>query len=142
MREHKHRGKREDNGEWIYGYLHVIDTYGHGYTGKAIQQQFGTARPFSVRVIDETVGEYTGLHDKNGKEIYEGDILKYHFKSLTNDPEICKERIAPVYWNEFRATWAVKDGKLCNSDLFNYVQNGNVTKVIGNVHQNAELMEG
>lgn len=76
MRDYEFRGKRLDTGEWIYGFVHVIDTCGHGYTGTAIQQQFGTQRPYSIRVDKETVGQFTGLYDKNEVKIYDGDIVE------------------------------------------------------------------
>lgn len=96
----------------------------------------------SVSMKEVHLMQYTDLEDKNGKEIYDGDIIKYNFKSLSLDKSINRDRISSVFWQNFRAIWAVKDNKSCNSDLFRYVQNGNVVEVIGNIHEKLELLEG
>lgn len=89
MIEYKFRGKRVDNGEWVYGKLFFLDNPDFysilpvgGLAFPEVSTESETGRCLSetgryliepIEVIPETVGQYTGLHDKNSVEIYEDD---------------------------------------------------------------------
>lgn len=143
MREILFRGKREDCGEWKLGSLcemfdgyHICDTY-------------GTAD----RVIPETVGQYTGLTDKNGNKIFEGDIVKAqgfervmlkHW-GMKDDADYLQDKpeyeLYQIKFNEGKFqlfTFRNESGA-----ILNWGQNGDATtlEVIGNIHDNPELLE-
>lgn len=134
MREIKFRGKRLDNGEWVFGdfirhyenqrRFIACDQLAYTYT------ECGISRLVSehfCEVDTATVGQYTGLKDKDGREIYEGDIVNCW------GGECCQG-----YW-EFNDTIAV-------NDIRDYVISGILGEseyidVIGNVYDNPELLE-
>mgnify|MGYP001431546297 CR=1 FL=1 len=124
MREIKFRGKRLDDGEWVKGYL-----VKYGFTGKEkyyIVPSYASDL-YAMEVDAETVGEYTGLKDKNGKEIYEGDI----WKSSENGVEC----IGVVEYHD--CAFKVKYSH--TSELLGFaVRYG---EVIGNIYSNPELLE-
>lgn len=76
--------------------------------------------------------QYTGLKDKHGKEIYEGDIVKFHYKRVIY-------KIGPVVWNDMFGSWDID----C-TDFVAYKSLGkfnSVSEVIGNIYENPELLE-
>jgi hypothetical protein len=78
------------------------------------------------------VMQYTGLKDKNGKEIYEGDILYIDWKDSRYSPHINKY---PVAWNTKNACWDLHEGGSPQNDAKKYME------VVGNIYQNPELLE-
>lgn len=143
MREIKFRGKSLRTGKWVYGSL---VRYGDGrveiYTPINPRDE-NSLRAWLEEVDPATVGQYTGLKDKNGKEIYEGDIVRYTFDnpdSVLATENGLKVRTDKIFWQEWRASFAI-GCELTNNDLFRYVRNGNRVEVIGNIHDNPELLE-
>ncbi|WP_270396254.1 YopX family protein [Mediterraneibacter massiliensis] len=171
-REILFKAKRLDNGEWVEGYytqlpkpsiavsiltngeLCAEDVSDYIIVNKVKQHNnFSNSFPLEIveceqyEIAPETLCQFTGLTDKNGKMIWENDIVRYTFDypSVTATENGLKERISSVFWSEWRGSWAVyadeRKGKGMNNDLFKYARNGNTVETIGNIFDNEDLLE-
>ena len=133
MREIKFRGKRIDNGKWVYGgYSFCEKDNTHWITVMGLDHISHIG--WHQEVVPETVGQFTGLLDGNGKEIYEGDILKNVLNIMVDH-----EPFEIVFDNDMGCwCWADAEG---NIDPF-YSSIAKNSVVIGNIHDNPELLEG
>ena len=138
MRDILFRGKRVDNGEWIEGcLLRVYVRVCRGvyqpreYAIQSVEEWI--APPF---VVPETVGQYTGLTDKNGKKIFEGDICKTYFESYTHS----WEEVGVVA--EFCGAYGIEsaEGKHFRAFINKSVY-ARSHEVIGTIYDNPELLE-
>lgn len=135
MREILFRGKRVDNGEWVYGY-YCPCVFGSFPAEPAIidADELKKGRWAPVRVIPETVGQFIGVTDKNGKKIFEGDIIK--------DKEL--PGIYMIDYNEDLMKYAFlyyhKELKNLYCGGFVSKTDGKSIEVIGNIHNNRELL--
>ena len=130
MREILFIGKREDNGEWIEGSLFTGDN------GEC-EICYGTPRVrITYEVIPETVGQFTGLYDKSGTtKIFEGDIV--HCVSATDEADM----VVIFEDGEFRMVRCERY-KVYISGWGFYAIRCFDKEIIGNIHDNPELLEG
>jgi uncharacterized phage protein (TIGR01671 family) len=166
MREILFRGKRKDNGEWVYGYYselpigslgatifagsdeiicedtasYIISVFSKQHSNFSFGNPLEVVEAETYEVDRETIGQYTGLTDCKGNKIFEGDILK----CLTDD------FVGTVIYNKNTASFIVEI-KNSNSEFFHYssLNKGDITRPlqlqetesVGNIHDNAELLE-
>ena len=154
MREILFRGKRLDNGEWVYGSFIQVEHEDGSFTTAIFQKKDAGG---DAEVSPATVGQYNGLTDKNGVNIFEGDIVDlFGMKGKivqecgsfgigfmkTIDYDLLESQIpfnnsANFCFNDnFISLWEV---------FWNYEQDDNPlyeVEVIGNIHDNPELLEG
>ena len=130
MREIKFRALRLKSNYWEYGYV-----YTHGYGNTFILDKTDWKRE---PVRKETVGQFTGLKDKNGKEIYEGDIISCEHVDCSNDIGEIKRYIAQVEWKY--SIWYVGFGNFHNWSLNQLDEyTAKRIEVVGNIYENKEL---
>ena len=135
MREILFRGKRMDDGEWVEGYL--VKAVGVECMILPVTTEHCGGAEFSegYHCDPTTVGQYTGLTDKNGERIFEGDIVK------TSD--ITHEGVIQIPGESFeiamrKGCWVMVAGE--DWDLLE--TNHECIEVIGNIHDNPELLKG
>ena len=144
MREYKFRGKDKNTGKWVYGFYLEQDTYNMGSkntkkdllikdAGVIVQN---SEHDSGVVVDKETLGQYTGLKDKNGKEIYEGDII-----FIKGETELLDIKGKVEYSNTFAQFIITNTGSVANETepLGDYEEEN--IEVIGNEFDKPELLE-
>lgn len=138
MRKILFRGKDKRDGEWVEGYLAK-------YKPSASEDKWivGIVPAYAsalyiIEVIPETVGQYTGLTDKNGNKIFEGDILK---RKLKNFLSFYHPRMKVVFI-PVKACFVAVDIDGSNvTFISDYINNKYELEKIGNVHDNPEMLE-
>ena len=135
MREILFRGKRLDNGEWIQG--DIVQFPVHGVV-RIVEQESSYK---DAEVDSDTVGQFTGLTDKNGRKIFEGDIIHLEYSQVF---------FGGVYFGEYTAEVSYKEGCFItdgtnNGDEIETPLSGfdnDEVEIIGNIHDNPELLGG
>ena len=156
MREILFRGKM-DNGEWVYGSfcMDALEQFNGlcGVDGFIRLYDKAEGKMKTYEVDRETVGQYTGLNDKNGKRIFEGDIVRFTWENyFLSSPggyfmhpsgtvfEVrCLESGYMLCKVGDNALEPNANGKVANYDFWNFHRG---LEVIGNIHDNKELLKG
>lgn len=134
-REILFRGKRIDTGEWIEGWYCKQVFSRWPLKSCIIPSQLAEAGEIShFAIIPETVGPFTGLTDKNGRKIFEGDIIEAHLDELF--PDLATTLI--VVWSNYG--WFGRDME-GNVDSLEREWVSDFFEIIGNIHDNPEMLE-
>lgn len=129
MREVLFRGERVDNGEWVEGY--VVK-----WADESVTIDSGSWAHPAYAVKPTTVGQYIGLTDKNGKRIFEGDIIR-----IPDDYDEFGHNAGEVYAIYFAYGGFRMKPKYGKGARGYWVEDDNIFDVIGNIHDDPELLE-
>ena len=125
MRKILFRGKRKDNGEWVYGFYVCLNGKEHRiYTGYA-ETDCDDFYPDIYSVMPETVGQFSWLTDTDRNRVYDGDIVRVWSSNIVGE---CLSAIAVVKFDDY--------------ELMRFLDCSNEIMVIGNIHDNPELLKG
>lgn len=155
MKKNVYRGKRKDNGKWVYGSLFVGFQKSYICPVAIAMYCFDGALCLGgfIEVYPETVGQYTGLPDKNGKWIFEGDIVKQTFEKAIREPfeyDLYGEDVGPVVILPSKGVCIKNPISLRKTDgevdisgkklkMYKEVCSGRC-EIIGNIYDNPELL--
>lgn len=134
MRTIKFRGYNRKNNIWLYGFY--LQNRGQHFV---CPDEFATGKSWEDYEIDpETLGQFTGLFDKNGAEIYEGDIVSHPyidpiFRAIVDESSV-KSKVA-FHDGAFVINYDVDDFIFLDA----FIREGHV-EVVGNIHDNPELL--
>lgn len=133
MRDIWFKGKRKDNDEWVEGYYIMhSNSVSHPYSHTDGKHCINTIpHGFSFEVDPETVCQYTGLTDKDGRKIFEGDILSAHLDD--QHPEDIT--YVQITWDGF--SWCARES---TEDDVMTEHDCNTFEVCGNIFNNPELI--
>ena len=135
MREILFRSKRLDNGEWITGHLLKYEDGSARMVSSntdifCFEKDESIIQTVAHRVDPKTVGQYTGFVDKNGKKIFEGDIV-----SIYNS----KAFLFAVEWNNQYVLKCTSNG--VSDNILNVIESPEDVEVVGNIYDNSELIK-
>lgn len=135
MREILFHGKRADNGEWIEGDLLQIKYYNKPIIECKIMPQTPVSSAYPV--LPETVGQYTGLTDKNGKRIFEGDICKFKRFNDVHVGKVVFNMTTASFIMWYQPIVGAYGEKATQKMLLSVCDN---IEAVGNIHDDPELL--
>lgn len=129
MREILFKAKRIDNGKWVDGY--VVRKHGLYFIYSIVNSE--SCRQNNYEIIPETLCQFTGKTDKNGKRIWESDVVWLVYDG--------KEHIYQIVWDNSELDFKATNGEENYGSNFEYLLCCDEIKVIGNIFDNPELLQ-